>query len=85
LAANFYKLPASAGLASVFRELLTSSDSAGAICTVLILVQNDPWLRGNVVRMISHGAVADANMMHENFPNLHQVYHDRYGSVWSAK
>ena len=47
------------------------------------LVQNDPWLRGNVIRMYSHGAVADARMMGEYCPNLHQVYADRYGTVWS--
>jgi hypothetical protein len=49
------------------------------------LIQNDPWLRGKVIRMITHGAAADADMMHENFPDMHPVYHDRYGSVWSAK
>ena len=27
------------------------------------LVQNDPWLRGDVIRMYSHGAAADAKMM----------------------
>lgn len=49
------------------------------------LVQNDPWLRGNVIRMISHGVAADAQMMREQFPNMHRVYADRHGSVWSAK
>jgi hypothetical protein len=50
----------------------------------LDLVQNDPWLRGNVIRMITHGPVDDAQMMREHFPDLHQVYSDRFGSVWSA-
>ena len=27
------------------------------------LVQNDPWLRGNEIRMYSHGAAADERMM----------------------
>lgn len=49
------------------------------------LVQNDPWLRGNVIRMITRGGASDLQMMHEQFPEMHQVYHDRYGSVWSAK
>ena len=48
------------------------------------LVQNDPWLRGNVVRMISHGETADATMMRDQFPDMHQVYQDGFGSVWSA-
>jgi hypothetical protein len=48
------------------------------------LVQNDPWLRGNVIRMISHGETADATMMREQFPNMQRVYQDSHGSVWSA-
>jgi hypothetical protein len=48
------------------------------------LVQNDPWLRGTEIRMFSHGAAADAQMMQQNFPLLHMVYADRYGSVWST-
>jgi hypothetical protein len=48
------------------------------------LVQNDPWLRGDVIRMYSAGADADAQMMRLNFPSLHRVYADRYGTVWSA-
>jgi hypothetical protein len=47
------------------------------------LVQNDPWLRGNVIRMYSRGAAVDAKMMAEYCPNLRQVYADRYGTVWS--
>jgi hypothetical protein len=47
------------------------------------LVQNDPWLRGNEVRMYSHGARADEQMMAKNYPELHRIYADRYGSVWS--
>lgn len=47
------------------------------------LVQNDPWLRGNEIRMYSHGAAADEQMMAQYFPELHRVYTDRYGTVWS--
>jgi hypothetical protein len=49
------------------------------------LVQNDPWLRGNVIRMITHGAAADAAMMARYYPTLHRVYSDYRGSVWSAR
>ena len=48
------------------------------------LVQNDPWLRGNEIRMYTHGAAADAQMMQQNFPLLHLVYADRHGTVWST-
>ena len=47
------------------------------------LVQNDPWLRGNEIRMYSHGAAADEQMMAQYYPELHRVYADRYGTVWS--
>jgi hypothetical protein len=49
------------------------------------LVQNDPWLRGNEIRMLSHGTVADAAMMSRYFPELHRVYADYRGSVWVAE
>jgi hypothetical protein len=48
------------------------------------LVQNDPWLRENTITLITHGASADAAMMHANFPAMHPVYADRFGAVWSA-
>jgi hypothetical protein len=48
------------------------------------LVQNDPWLRSNVIRMITHGPVEDKKMMAQNYPTWHQVYGDRFGTVWSA-
>ncbi len=47
------------------------------------LVQNDPWLRRNEIRMYSHGAAADEQMMAQYYPELHRVYADRYGTVWS--
>jgi hypothetical protein len=48
------------------------------------LVQNDPWLRGNVIRMLSHGRDGDARMMAQNFPDMHEVYADPHGVVWST-
>ena len=48
------------------------------------LIRNDPWLRGNTIRMITHGPAADAQMMRANFPELHRVWAGRFGSVWSA-
>jgi hypothetical protein len=48
------------------------------------LVQNDPWLRETVITLITHGARADAAMMAVNFPGLHPIYADRFGTVWSA-
>ncbi len=48
------------------------------------LVQNDPFLRGPVIRMLSHGAAADTEMMHEHFPQMQRVFADAHGSVWSA-
>jgi hypothetical protein len=47
------------------------------------LVQNDPWLRGIEIRMYSHGAVADQQMMAQYYPQLRRVFADRYGTVWS--
>jgi hypothetical protein len=49
------------------------------------LVQNDPWLRGNEIRMYTQGAAANAQMMSENFPTMHKVFADRHGWVWSEK
>jgi hypothetical protein len=48
------------------------------------LVQNDPWLRGNEIRMFSHGVAEDAKMMAQYHPNWRKVYADRFGEVWSA-
>ena len=47
------------------------------------LVQNDPWLRENEIRMYSHDADADGQLMAQYYPELHRVYADRYGTVWS--
>lgn len=48
------------------------------------LIQNDPWLRNDVIWMITHGTAADARMMQQEFPTFGQVYADRFGTVWSA-
>jgi hypothetical protein len=48
------------------------------------LVQNDPWLRGDVIRMLSHGREQDAQAMARNFPSMHEVYNDSHGAVWST-
>jgi hypothetical protein len=47
------------------------------------LVQNDPFLRGPEIRMYSHGAAADEQMMAHYYPELRRVYAYRYGTVWS--
>jgi hypothetical protein len=47
------------------------------------LVQNDPWLRGDEIRMYSHGLAADEQMMAHYYPEFRKVYTDRYGTVWS--
>jgi hypothetical protein len=47
------------------------------------LVQNDPWLRGEEIRMFSLGADADGRMMAQYYPEFHRIYADRHGTVWS--
>jgi hypothetical protein len=49
------------------------------------LVQNDPWMRGEEIRMISHGPSEDAKMMAQYYPAWRRVSADRFGTVWSAK
>jgi hypothetical protein len=46
--------------------------------------RDDPWLRGNVIYLLGRGPAADAAMMRENFPDLHRVFTDSQGSVWST-
>jgi hypothetical protein len=46
--------------------------------------RNDPWLSGNVTYLAAHGPAADVAMMREYFPDLHSVFTDSQGSVWSA-
>ncbi len=49
------------------------------------LVQNDPWLRDNEIRMFTHGRAEDRQMMIENYPRMHVVFADHRGWVWSEK
>jgi hypothetical protein len=46
------------------------------------LVQNDPFLRGRVVRMVSLGPEADLRMLRRNFPGARLVREDERGQVW---
>jgi len=48
------------------------------------LVQNDPFLRKDVVRMVNIGEDATAAAIKKHFPTYHRVHTDRYGQVWSA-
>lgn len=52
--------------------------------TRMELAANDPWLRGNVIYLLSQGPQDDAAMMRKYFPDLHRVFVDAQGSVWSA-
>jgi hypothetical protein len=49
------------------------------------LIQNDPWLRGNIVRMISRGAGANATMMSREFPEMRRISSGAFGELWSAE
>jgi len=49
------------------------------------LGQNDPWLRGDVIRMLARGKADDEAMMRDHFPEMHRVYSDVHGTVWSSK
>jgi hypothetical protein len=46
------------------------------------LVQNDPFLRAPVLRMISHGPQDDTAMMVRNFPDLVLLSKEQRGYVW---
>jgi hypothetical protein len=48
------------------------------------LVQNDPFLRSEIVRMYNIGPAETAAAIKEHFPTYHRVYWDPYGEVWSA-
>ncbi len=47
------------------------------------LVQNDPFLRGHEIRMMSHGRAEDRQMMAQYYPNMHLVFANHFGWVWS--
>jgi hypothetical protein len=48
----------------------------------LDLVQNDPWLRGNRVIMMSHGWKEDRTLISAQFPQMRRVVEGPHGSVW---
>jgi hypothetical protein len=73
------QLPAYSGREHRIELINASYNSYGAD-----LVQNDPWLRGDVIRMLSHGPEFDAHMMAQYFPDLHEVFRGPHGAVWSA-
>lgn len=45
---------------------------------------DDPWLKGKVIYLLSRGTDADAEVMQKYFPDLHRVFADSRGSVWSS-
>jgi hypothetical protein len=46
------------------------------------LVQNDPFLRAPVIRMITHGRRQDEDMMARHFPELVRLSQSYRGTVW---
>jgi len=48
------------------------------------LVQNDPFLREPVLRLVSRGPQADREMLRALFPGARLVREDRIGQVWLA-
>jgi hypothetical protein len=48
------------------------------------LLQNDAFLRGNEIRMLSRGAAENAAVVAFLKPDFHRVYADSHGEVWSA-
>ena len=46
------------------------------------LVQNDPFLRDPVLKLVSHGRAADEAMMRQRFPELSRLSSDERGTVW---
>ena len=46
------------------------------------LVQNDPFLRGERLRLVSHGEAADAAMMAARYPRYVRLNVDSRGSIW---
>jgi hypothetical protein len=49
------------------------------------LVQNDPFLRGPVIRMMSQGRAEDRQMMAQFYPNMQLMSANHFGWVWSEK
>lgn len=46
------------------------------------LVQNDPFLRSGIIRMIGHGVAENEDMMREHFPLYQRDRLERHGEVW---
>lgn len=46
------------------------------------LVQNDPFLRGDTVRMISNGGEEDLRIMHTQFPGYRRIRSDGRAQIW---
>ena len=46
------------------------------------LVQNDPFLRGPVITLLSQGGRADAQLIRERYPGARLVVNERRGQVW---
>jgi hypothetical protein len=48
------------------------------------LVQNDAFLRGNMIRMLTAGPERNAELMRQWRPRFRKVFSDLHGEVWSA-
>ena len=46
------------------------------------LVQNDPWLRGNRILLLSRGSAEDQRLVDAQFPQARKVVNGPHGSVW---
>lgn len=49
------------------------------------LIQNDPFLRDPVWRMVSHGARADRAMIERHFPDLSNLSKGYRGEIWGTR
>jgi hypothetical protein len=49
------------------------------------LVQNDPFLRGPVIRMISHGRQANSSLISGEFPGLVRLSTGYRGEIWGER
>jgi hypothetical protein len=47
-------------------------------------VQNDPWLRGNILRMVSQGSDANSALMAKWYPQMHRFARGPYGEAWTT-
>ena len=49
------------------------------------LVQNDPFLRGDEVRLLSRGWIANEFAMRRVFPDFERTSFDQYGEIWQPR